>query len=149
MTAQIQKLFLVLVAVMLVGLVLAGLVFVKAFSAWQIAMRAGNEAATVQNLKTIAVVETNYFYSHRRTFATFEQLVKEQMISSKFAGNPVTTDGYILTLTLTSEPPSFAITANPASAAEGSKHFYVDSVSHEIHVNSDKPAGPNDPIVNK
>jgi len=31
----------------------------------------------------------------------------------------------------------------------GSKHFYLDSISREIHVNSEKPAGPNDPVLNK
>ena len=146
-SARIQKIFLVLVAVMVVGLVLAGLVFVKAFDAWQLTKRAGNEAATLQNLKTIAAVEAQYFYSHRRTFGTFEQLVKEQMVGSKFAGNPVTADGYVLTLTVKAEPPAFVITATPVLA--GSKHFYLDSVSREIHVNSEKPAGPNDPIVKK
>lgn len=151
MSARIQKIFLVLVAVMVVGLVLAGLVFVNAFKGWHAAIRAGNEAATVQNLKTIAAVEAQYFYSHHRTFGTFEQLVKEQMVSSKFAGNPekVTVDGYILTLTVTSEPQAFVITATPESAITGTKHFYFDSVSREIHFSSEKPAGPNDPIVNK
>jgi len=148
-SARIQKIFLVLVAVMVVGLVLAGLVFVKAFDAWQLATRAGNEAAIVQHLKTIAAVEAQYFYSHHRTFGTFEQLVKEQMLSSRFAGNPVTLDGYVLTLTLTSEPQAFVVAATPVSKAAGSKHFYFDSVSRELHVNSEKPAGPNDPIMNK
>jgi type II secretory pathway pseudopilin PulG len=149
MSVSIQKLSLVIVAVMVVGLVLAGLVFVKAFDAWQLAKRAGNEAATIQNLKTIAAVEAQYFYSHRRTFGTFEQLVKEQLVSSKFTGNPSTTDGYTLTLTLTSGPPAFVITAIPVNNATGTKHFYLDSISREIHVNSEKPAGPNDPVLNK
>jgi type II secretory pathway pseudopilin PulG len=151
MRASIQKISLVLVAIMLVGIVLAGLVFVKAFDAWQLAQRAGNEAAAVQNLKTIATVELQYFYSHHRTFGTLEQLVKEQMLSSKFAGNPekVTVDGYVFTLKLTPEPQAFVITAAPESALTGSKHFYFDSVSREIHVNSEKPAGPSDPILDK
>src|SRR6476620_10181148 len=147
MSARIQKIFLVLVAVMVVGLVLAGLVFVKALQGWQLAIRAGNEEATVQNVKTIAVVELQYFYDHHRTFGTFEQLVQEQLLSSKFSGNPVKTDGYVLTLTVTSEPAAFTITANPASPQTGTKHFYLDSVSREIHVNSEKPAGPNDPVL--
>jgi hypothetical protein len=147
MSASIQKISLVLVAIMVVGLVLAGLVFVKAFDAWQLAKRAGDEEATVQNLKTIATVELQYFYSHRRTFGTFEQLEKEQMVSSKFTGNPVAVDGYVLTLTLTNEPPTFVIAATPVNKLAGSKHFYLDSVSREIHFSSEKPAGPNDPIL--
>jgi len=149
MASGMQKVFLVVTAVMLVGLVLAGLVFVKAFDAWQLAKRAGDETATLQNIKTIAVVELQYFYGHRRTFATFEQLVQEQLLSSKFSGNPVNTDGYVLTLNVTSEPATFTIKADPAHAMAGSKHFYLDSVSREIHVNAEKPAGPNDPVLDK
>ena len=146
-SARIQKIFLVLVAVMVVGLVLAGLVFVKAFQVWQLAIRFGNETATVQNIKTIAVVELQYFYGHRRTFGTFEQLMKEQLLSSKFSGNPVSTDGYVFTLTVASEASTFTLNADPANAQTGKKHFYLDSVSRELHVNSEKPAGPNDPIL--
>lgn len=147
MSSSIQKIFIVLTAVMVIGLVLAALVFVRAFSGWAAATRAGNEAATMQNLNTIGLVEAQYFYSHQRTFGTFEQLIQESALSSKFGGNPV--DGYTLTLTVTSEPSFFSVRADPASAAQGKTHFYLDSVSLEIHVNSDKPAGPNDPIVSK
>jgi hypothetical protein len=52
-------------------------------------------------------------------------------------------------LTVTSEPPAFVITATPVNKLAGSKHFYLDSVSREIHVNPEKPAGPNDPVLNK
>ena len=147
MASGMQKVFLVVTAVMLVGLVLAGLVFVKAFDAWQLAKRAGDETATLQNIKTIAVVELQYFYGHRRTFGTFEQLVQEKLLSSKFSGNPVNTDGYVFTLTVTPEPAAFTIKADPESRLTGTKHFYLDSVSREIHVNSEKPAGPNDPVL--
>jgi hypothetical protein len=149
MPASIQKFSLVIVGIMVVGLVLAGLVFVKAFDAWQLAKRSGNETVTVQNIKTIAVVESQYFYSHHRTFGTFEQLVKEELLGSRFSTNPVSTDGYVLTLTVTSDPAAYTITADPANAMAAAKHFYLDSVSREIHVNSAKPAGANDPVLNK
>ena len=111
MTSGMQKVFLVVTAVMLVGIVLAGLVFTKAFSVWVSATRAGNEAATIQNVKTIGIVELQYFYSHQRTFGTFEQLIQEELLSSKFKSNPV--DGYVLTLTVTSDRAAYALTADP------------------------------------
>ena len=147
MSSGLQKLFIVLVAVMLVSIVLAGLVFVQAFKVWAVATRAGNEAATIQSLKTVAAVESQYFYGHHRTFGTVQQLVQEQMLSSKFNGNPI--DGYVLTLTVTSEPAAYELAADPASKSEGTKHFYLDSVSRQIHVNQANPAGPNDPILNQ
>jgi Tfp pilus assembly protein PilE len=117
------------------------------------AARAGNEAATVQNLKAIAAVETQYYSTHSRTFGTFEQLVGEQMLSRKFAANPVNVDGYVLTLILVPGAPnirsSYTVRADPLNRKEGRKHFYLDSESRQIHVNPEKPAGSNDPIVSK
>jgi Tfp pilus assembly protein PilE len=110
------------------------------------ATRAGNEAATIQNLKSIAAVEIQYYNTHNRTFGTFDQLVKEQMLTKKFAASPVI-DGYVLTLTVT--PPSkntastYTVRAEPQE--DGIRHFYVDSTDDSIHVNHDKPAGPGDP----
>ena len=147
MSSGLQKLFLVVVAVMLVGIVLAGLVFVQAFNGWTVAVRAGKEAATIENLKTVAAVESQYFYGHHHTFATLQQLIQEYALSSKFNGNPI--DGYVMTLTVTSEPAAYTLAADPASKSQGTNHFYLDSASHQIRFNPDKPAGPNDPIWQK
>jgi hypothetical protein len=141
MSSNLQKVSIVLVAVMLVGIVLAGMVFVQAFQAWAVATRAGNEAATIQNLKTVAVVASQYFYGHHRTFGTVQQLVREQMLSSKFNGNPI--DGHVLTLTVTSEPAAYTLAADPASKSQGTNHFYLDSSAHQTHFNPDKPAVAN------
>ena len=108
---------LVLLAVMVIGIVLATMVFTKAVAVWQAATRAGNEAATVQNLKTIAAVEAFYFYGHNRTFGTFEQLMREQSLSRKFAANPI--DGYNFVLAVTPDQTAFSITADPAGASGG------------------------------
>src|SRR5436190_6366277 len=144
MAPRLQKILLVLLAVMLIGTVLAAVLFTKAVAGWQVAMRAGNETAAIQNLKTIAVVESTYFYSHNRKFGTFEQLVAEQMLANKFAANPVTVYGYNFTLALTSDQAAYSITADPVSEREGTKHFYLDSVSRDLHFNSAQRAGPND-----
>src|SRR5438552_18080538 len=130
------------------GLVVA-FAIVIAVRGYQAAERAGNEAATIQNLKTISAVEAQDFSTHNRTFATLDQLVREQMLSSKFAKNPPVADGYVLTLSLTPKPPgpgsSYTLTANPVDNSTGHNHFYLDSSSNEIHVNADKQAGPRDP----
>jgi hypothetical protein len=147
MAARVQKILLVLLAVMVIGIVLATMLFTKAVAGWQAAMRAGNEAATVQNLKTIAVVEATYFYTHNRSFGTIEQLIGEQSLSRKFAANPV--DGYNFVLAVTPEQTAFSVTADPVSEGAGAKHFYLDSVSHQIHFNSAQRAGPNDPVFGK
>ena len=53
-------------------LVLLGVLVGAAVMGWRSAVHAGDEAATIQNLKTIAAVEVLYFNTHKRTFSTFD-----------------------------------------------------------------------------
>src|ERR1041385_3579348 len=135
---------------LMIVIAIIGILIGAAVYGWKAATRAGNEAATLQNLKTIAAVEIQYYNTHSRTFGTFEQLVKEQMLSSKFSGNPPVADGYIHTLkvvpkTATSST-SYTLNADPQDSGSGKNHFYIDSTDGSIHVNPDASAGPNDPV---
>ena len=116
---------------------------------WQAAQRAGNEAATQQDLKTIAAVEIQYYNTHNRTFGTLDQMIKERMLTSRFSGSPPTADGYVFNLNVipktSSQPTSYTLHADPQSAATGKNHFYIDSNSSTIHVNPDQPASATDP----
>ena len=85
-----------------------------------------------------------------RSFGTFDQLVKEQMLSSKFSGNPPVADGYILALKVTpktaTSATSYTLNADPQSDNAGKNHFYIDSTDSSIHVNPDQASGPNDAV---
>jgi len=113
----------------------------------------GHETATIKALDTIGVVELQFFNTHNRNFGTFEQLVKEGLLDSRFSGNPPVVDGYTLTLKLTPKTPnqqsSYTLNADPQQSegigATGRNHFYIDSTAGTKHVNGDQPAGPNDP----
>src|SRR5262249_8514321 len=135
---------------LMIVIAIIGILIGAAVYGWRSAQKAGNEAATLQNLKTIAAVQIQYYNTHSRNFGTFEQMVKEQLLSSKFAGNPPTPDGYILTLKVTPKaataPTSYTLNADPQSDASGKNHFFIDSTDSSIHVNGDQPAGPNDPV---
>jgi type II secretory pathway pseudopilin PulG len=148
-TSPSQKVLIGLTIALLAGLSVLGLLAGVVVYGWKNAMRAGNETATIQNMQTIVAVEVQYFNTHNRTFATFDQLVAEEMLSSKFVGNPPVTDGYVLTLKLTGNKmgSSFTLNGDPADDDSGKRHFYFDSSSVALHVNSDKEAGPNDPLV--
>jgi hypothetical protein len=132
------------VAVLVMGVL--GVFFVVAWTGWKAAERAGNEAATIQNLKTIAAVEIQYFNTRDRTYATIDQLVREQMLSTKFAAHPPVADGYVLTLELT-KPTAYILRADPVDRSSGISHFYLDSEAMQIHRNPEGPAGPNDPLM--
>jgi type II secretory pathway pseudopilin PulG len=150
MTSTVQKIIIGIVVVALLGLSVVGVLVGAAVYGWKAAQRAGNEAATLQNLKTIAAVEIQYYNTHKRTFGTFDQLIMEQMLTSKFSGNPPAPDGYVLTLKVTpgtkDRQSFYALYADPESANTGKNHFYVDSATESIHVNPDEPAGTTDPV---
>jgi type IV pilus assembly protein PilE len=135
---------------LMIVIAIIGILIGAAVYGWKAAQKAGNEAATLQNLKTIAAVQIQYYNTHGRTFGTFEQLVKDQMLSSKFAGNPPNVDGYILNMKVTpktaTSPTSYTLNADPQSEAAAGRHFYIDSGDGSIHVNQDQPAGPNDAV---
>lgn len=143
MTSVAKKIIIGLAIAGVAGLLLIGIIAGAGVSGWRAATRAGNEAATLQNMKTIAAVEAQYFISHNRTFGGFEQLIKEKMLSSKFAGDPPLSDGYAFDLRI--DGSSYKLNADPIDDTYGTNHFYIDSNSSLIHVNPDQPAGPDDP----
>jgi prepilin-type N-terminal cleavage/methylation domain-containing protein len=135
---------------LMIVIAIIGILIGAAVYGWKSAQKAGNEAATMQNIKTIAAVQIQYYNGHGRTFGTFEQLLKEQMLTSKFAGNPPSPDGYVYTLKVTPKtagtPTSYTLNADPQTEGSGTNHFYIDSSDSSIHVNIAQAAGPGDPV---
>lgn len=135
---------------LMIVIAIIGILIGAAVYGWKAAQKAGNEAATMQNLKTIAAVQIQYYNTHARNFGTFEQMVKEQMLTNKFDGNPPSPDGYTLTLKVTPKtagsPASYTLNADPQTAGSGTNHFYLDSSDSSIHINAAQPAGPGDPV---
>ncbi len=135
---------------LMIVIAIIGILIGAAVYGWKAATKAGNEAATQQNLKTIAATQIQYYNTHSRTFGTFDQLIKEQILTSKFAGNPPIVDGYVLTLKVTpktaTSTTSYTLNADPQDTGSGTNHFYIDSTDSSIHVNQTQAAGPNDPV---
>jgi len=149
MTDRARTIIIALAVVGLCVLFAFGVMVGAAVVGYRAAMRAGSEAATIQNLKTIGAIEAQYFLTHNRTFGTLDQLIKEQELSRKFSGHPAVADGYVFTLSLGLQPngsSSYKLTADPEPGLSGAHHFYVDSNEDRIRVNPDHQAGPNDPF---
>src|SRR2546427_11058772 len=104
---------------LMIVIAIIGILIGAAVIGFKAAQKAGNEAATLQDLKTIAAIEIQYYNTHNRTFGTFEQMVQDKLLSSKFSGNPPTTDGYIFTLKVipksATAPTSYTLNADPQS----------------------------------
>src|SRR5258707_8024683 len=80
---------------LMIVIAIIGILIGAAVIGFKAAQKAGNEAATLQDLKTIAAVQIQYYNTNNRTFGTFEQLVADKVLSTKFSGNPPIVDGYV------------------------------------------------------
>lgn len=153
MTSTAQKIIIGVVVAVLIAVAVLGIVLGAAVYGWKAAQKAGNEAATIQNMKTIAAVEVQYYNTHNRNFGTFAQLIDEQMLTSKFSGNPPGKDGYVLTLKVTprtsNQLSSYTLNCDPTSEGTGRNHFYFDSTSSTIRVNPDRSASAADSPFSK
>src|SRR5713101_264649 len=139
MPGWLKALLIVAAVVVLLIVAVIGILIGAASYGWNAAVRTGNEVATLQDLKTIAAVEIQYYNTHKRTFGTFEEMVQEKLLSTKLSGNPPIVDGYIFTLKVTpksaTQPTSYTLSADPQTDATGKNHFYIDSNDSAIHVN--------------
>ena len=121
--------------------------------AWRNAVIAGNEAAAIQNLRTIASEQRIYYNAKGRTnYATFDQLRESGSLDKRFTGDTATVEGYVYQMKTTpksaSEPSFFVVNADPLKSegigATGGRHFYVDANTSQVKANFSGPAGPDD-----
>jgi len=149
MTSLAKGIIIGAIAVVVLGAAIMVVVISAGIIGWKAAVRSGNETVAVQNLRTVAALEVEYFNTHNRNFGTFDQLTNEGMLGSRFAGNPPIVDGYIFNLKVTPKTTnassSYTLNADPESAAAGKNHFFLDSTTGTIHVNADQPARASDP----
>ena len=134
-----------------------GILIAVGVTSWKAAVRSTNEAAAIKTLKTIAEQQKFYYNSHGHTsFGTFDEMLKENLLDTRFAGTTPVVDGYVYTMTVIPKSSTlqagFAVNADPEATegfgATGKNHFYLDSDSNAIHVNSSQPAtAPDPPIV--
>ncbi len=153
MTSKAQKIIIVVAVFVVGGFAILGVILGAAFYGWKAAQKAGNEAATAQNMKTVSAVEIQYYLAHNRSFGTFEQLITEQMLTSKFNGNPPAVDGYVFNLQMiprtSSQLSSYRLNCDPSNVNSGRNHFYLDSTSATIHINPDQAARASDKPLEK
>ncbi len=140
----------------MIVIAIIGILIAVGVTGWKAAVRAANEAAAIQTLRKIAENQLLYYNAHQRTsFGTFEELVKEPLLDSRFTGSTPVIEGYVFNMRAipksTTTQPGFAVNADPQVTegvkATGKNHFYLDSDSNIIHVNSTQPATATDPPI--
>jgi len=141
---------------LMIVIAIIGILIAVGVTGWKAAVKAANEAAAIKTIRTIAEQQMLYYNSHQRSsFGTFDEMLKENMLDKRFEGTTPVVEGYIFQMRVipksTSNPAGYMINADPqvteGVSATGKNHFYFDSDSNTIHVNSSQPAAVSDPPI--
>jgi prepilin-type N-terminal cleavage/methylation domain-containing protein len=141
---------------LMIVIAIIGILIAVGVTGWKAAVKSANEAAAIKTLRTIAEQQMLYYNSHQRSsFGTFDEMLKENMLDSRFAGTTPVVEGYLFQMRIipksTSTQPGYAVNADPqvteGVSATGKNHFYLDSDSNTIHVNPTQPATVSDPPI--
>lgn len=141
---------------LMIVIAIIGILIAVGVTGWKAAVRSANEAAAIKTLRTVAEQQMLYYNSHQRTtFGTFDEMLKENMLDTRFAGTTPVVDGYVYTMRVipksTTAQAGYALNADPqvseGVSATGKNHFYLDSDTNTIHVNSSQAASVSDPPI--
>lgn len=141
---------------LMIVIAIIGILIAVGVTGWKAAVKSANEAAAIKTLRTIAEQQMLYYNSHQRTtFGTFEEMLKEGLLDTRFAGGTPVVEGYVFTMRVipksTSTPAGYSANADPqvteGVGATGKNHFYLDSNSNTIHVNASQQATLTDPPI--
>src|SRR5580765_6479381 len=81
---------------LMIVIAIIGILIAVGVTGWKAAVRSANEAAAVKTLRTIAEQQMLYYNSHQRsTFGTFDEMLKENLLDTRFAGTTPIVDGYV------------------------------------------------------
>lgn len=141
---------------LMIVIAIIGILIAVGVTGWKAAVRSANEAAAIKTLRTIAEQQMLYYNSHQRSsYGTFDEMLKEGLLDSRFAGTTPVVDGYVYQMRVTPKSTTsqagYAINSDPqvteGVGATGKNHFFLDSDSNTIHVNPTQPATVTDPPI--
>lgn len=139
---------------LMIVIAIIGILIGVGIPAWQSGIRATNQTAAIQTLKTLATVQATYYNSHNRSkYGTFPELVQDGQMDNRFNSEAPFSDGYIFTMKVTprsaGQAPTYSVNADPEQSegltASGREHYYMGSNTSTIHVNEAQPATAADP----
>src|SRR6266404_8587760 len=98
---------------LMIVIAIIGILIAVGVTGWRAAVRSANEAAAIKTLRTIAEQQMLYYNSHQRTtFGTFDEMLKENLLDTRFAGTTPVVDGYVFQMRVipksTTTQPGFA-----------------------------------------
>jgi len=141
---------------LMIVIAIIGILIAVGVTGWRAAVRSANEAAAIKTLRTVAEQQMLYYNAHQRSsFGTFEEMLKEELLDSRFSGSTPVVEGYVFQMKVipksTTQQAGYTVNADPqvteGVGATGKNHYYLDSNSNTIHVNAEQPATASDPPI--
>jgi len=141
---------------LMIVIAIIGILIAVGVTGWKAAVKSANEAAAVKTLRTIAEQQMLYYNSHQRSsFGTFDEMLKENLLDTRFSGSTPVVEGYVFTMKVTAKSTTqqagYIVNADPqvteGIGATGKNHYYLDSDANTIHVNAAAPATTTDPPI--
>jgi hypothetical protein len=106
-----------------------------------------DETSAIMTLKTISTTQQTYAAGNGGAYGSFQQLCEAGYLDSRFNSANPQFKGYTFSINVGDK--SFSCNADPApGTAQSARHFYIDSVSDEMHANPTQPATSADPGLN-
>src|SRR4051812_31540743 len=140
---------------LMIVIAIIGILIGVGVPAWKMVVRKGNETAAIQTLDNIRKIQADYAIGHRGAYGTFTDLIKENSLDERFAGDTPVVSGFVFTMKVTpkttAQPAGYTVNADPQVGeginATGRRHFYYDPSLSTVRENPDQPASPSDPPV--
>ena len=141
---------------LMIVIAIIGILIAVGVTGWRAAVRSANEAAAIKTLRTTAEQQMLYYNAHQRTtFGTFDEMLKEGLLDTRFSGTTPVVEGYIFQMKVipksTTSQAGYSVNADPqvteGVGATGKNHYYLDSNTNTIHVNANQPASATDPPI--
>jgi prepilin-type N-terminal cleavage/methylation domain-containing protein len=141
---------------LMIVIAIIGILIAVGVTGWRAAVKSANEAAAIKTLRTIAEQQMLYYNAHQRsTFGSFDEMLKEGLLDTRFSGTTPVVEGYVFQMKViaksTTQQAGYTVNADPqvteGVGATGKNHFYLDSNSNTIHVNATQPAALTDPPI--
>jgi prepilin-type N-terminal cleavage/methylation domain-containing protein len=141
---------------LMIVIAIIGILIAVGVTGWKAAIRSANEAAAVKTLRTVGEQQMLYYNSHQRSaFGSFDEMLKENLLDTRFSGSSPVVEGYVFTMKVIPKSPTtqagYSLNADPqvseGANRSGTNHYFMDSESNTIHVNGTQPATVNDPPI--
>jgi len=141
---------------LMIVIAIIGILIAVGVTGWKAAVRSANEAAAIKTLRSIGEQQMLYYNAHQRsTFGTFDEMLKENLLDTRFAGTTPVVDGYVYQMKVvpksTSQQAGYTVNCDPQVSegvgATGKNHYYLDSDANTIHVNATQPATISEPPI--